>query len=153
MLFLDVKGAFPSMCVEHLVHNMRMQGVPREYTDWTYTKLKDRQTIVMFNDFVSAPYGINDGCDQGDPLSTLYYLFYNADLAGLSEGRKKELTIAYIDNVTLLAFTKSFAKAHKKIHHMFSREGRAAEWSRKHSSDFKLEKLKMIGFLRKRKVH
>ena len=85
-LFLDVKGAFPSVCIERLVHNMCMRGIPKQYTDWTFTKLKNRQTVLSFNDFISASHMIDDGCDQGDPLSVLYYLYYNANLAGLSEG-------------------------------------------------------------------
>lgn len=41
-LFLDVKGAFSSICVECLVHNMKAREIPKEYADWTYAKLKDR---------------------------------------------------------------------------------------------------------------
>lgn len=85
-LYLDVKEAFPSICIERLVHNMRKRGIPKQYTDWTYTKLKGCRTVLSFNDFISVAQVINDGCDQGDPLLALYYLFYNADLAGLSEG-------------------------------------------------------------------
>lgn len=116
-------------------------------------KAKGPATIITFDDFVSTSYTINNGCDQGDSLSMLYYLFYNTDLARLSEGRKKELTIAYIDDVTLLASAKKFSQAHLKIRQMFNRKGGAAEWSRKHSSDFELDKLKMIGFSRKREPH
>ena len=34
LLLLDIKGAFPSMAVDQLIHNMRMRGVPKEHTDW-----------------------------------------------------------------------------------------------------------------------
>lgn len=33
-LFLDVKAVFPSVNIPTLVHNMRKQGIPKEYTDW-----------------------------------------------------------------------------------------------------------------------
>src|SRR5882724_3648076 len=33
-LFLDVKSAFPSVMLGKLLHNMRLRGVPAEYTEW-----------------------------------------------------------------------------------------------------------------------
>jgi hypothetical protein len=33
-LFLDIKGAFPSVNINRLIHNMRKRGIPKEYTDW-----------------------------------------------------------------------------------------------------------------------
>lgn len=152
-LFLDVKGAFPSVCVEKLVHNMRMRGVPKVIADWTYAKLKGWQMVIMFDGFTSRAQAIDDGCNQGDPLSVLYYLFYNADLVGISDGQKKELTIAYINDVTLLTSAKTFKQIHNMLCDMFSREGGASEWSKSHSSDFELDKLKMMGFTRWRRAH
>ena len=38
-LFLDVKSAFPSTGVKRLVHNMRMRGIPKEYTNWISNKM------------------------------------------------------------------------------------------------------------------
>ena len=38
-LFLDVKSTFPSKAVRRLVHNMRMRGIPKEYTDWITCKM------------------------------------------------------------------------------------------------------------------
>jgi hypothetical protein len=32
-LFLDIKGAFPSIRLDQLIHNMRMRGVPKQYTN------------------------------------------------------------------------------------------------------------------------
>jgi len=36
MLFLDIKGAFPSVILKRLIHDMRMHGIPTQYTDWLY---------------------------------------------------------------------------------------------------------------------
>ena len=33
-LFLDVKGAFPSVDGKRLMHLMRMKGIPWEYSEW-----------------------------------------------------------------------------------------------------------------------
>ena len=33
VLFLDIKGAFPSINLDKLVYNMHKQGVPKKYMD------------------------------------------------------------------------------------------------------------------------
>jgi len=33
-LFLDIKSAFPSVVLKQLMHDMRKQGVPMQYTAW-----------------------------------------------------------------------------------------------------------------------
>ena len=38
-LFLNVKGAFPSVEVQKLIHNMGMKGIPPEYINWILNRL------------------------------------------------------------------------------------------------------------------
>ena len=45
-LFLDAKGAFPSVEVQQLIHNMRMEGVPQQYTNWVLNRLQGCQTKI-----------------------------------------------------------------------------------------------------------
>jgi Reverse transcriptase (RNA-dependent DNA polymerase) len=52
-LFLDIKGAFPSIILDRLTHNMRIHGVPVEYTDWIDRKVRNRYTTVSFDDHTS----------------------------------------------------------------------------------------------------
>ena len=66
-LFLDIKGAFPSVKVQKLIHNMRIKGIPQEYTNWILNRLQGCQTRIQFDDFTSGPLDIDNGCDQGDP--------------------------------------------------------------------------------------
>ena len=34
ILFLDITGAFPSVILERLIHNMHSRGILEEYTGW-----------------------------------------------------------------------------------------------------------------------
>lgn len=43
-LFLDIKGAFPSINLDHLVHDMRKCDVPKECTDWIHLKTGNQCT-------------------------------------------------------------------------------------------------------------
>ena len=38
-LFLDVKGVFPSIDTNQLIHNMKKRGILEEYTDWMKRQL------------------------------------------------------------------------------------------------------------------
>jgi hypothetical protein len=57
-LFLDIKGAYPSVDVRLLVHKMRMLGIPAEIVEWIQEKLAGRATVIKFDDFLSEPIDI-----------------------------------------------------------------------------------------------
>jgi len=88
MLFLDVEGAFPNMVTHWLLHNMRSHRVPESYVAFIEHMLTGWLTRLKFNGYMSEWASIDNGIVQGDPLSMILYLFYNADLlenAGKSE--------------------------------------------------------------------
>ncbi len=70
VLFLDVKGAFPSVDVDMLIHEMLMMGIPVQYTDWLRRRLEGRKTVLTFDDFKSLVFKVTNGLDQGDPALT-----------------------------------------------------------------------------------
>lgn len=77
-LFLDVKGAFPSVAIDRLEHNLRMAGIPMEYSDWVLRRLANRTTWLTFDDYQSDPFPVSNGLDQGDAMSVILYILYNA---------------------------------------------------------------------------
>ena len=58
---LDIKGAFSSIEVQRLIHNMHMKGVLQEYTYWTLNRLQGRQTRIQFDDYLLDPLDIDNG--------------------------------------------------------------------------------------------
>ena len=93
-LFLDVKGAFPSIEIQKLIHNMRKKGVLQEYTDWILNRLQGRKTRIQFDDFTSTLLDIDNGCDQSDPTSVILYYFYNTGLIDIAIEKQAKLTPA-----------------------------------------------------------
>ena len=51
ILFLDIKGAFPSVILECLIYDMCSRGIPEEYTGWIKQKVKARCTTICFDNF------------------------------------------------------------------------------------------------------
>ena len=147
VLFLDVQGAFPNVVKEVLIHNMRQRSVPEKYVRLVDQMLTGRKTRLSFDDFVSDPIAIDNGNNQGCPLSMIYYAFYNAGLLELSPpGSRNEWQFGFVDDVALLATGDNFAETHKRLADMMGRTGGVFDWSESHNSQFELSKLALMDF-------
>jgi hypothetical protein len=132
---------------EVLIHIMRTRAVPPQYIQTTQLMLSDRRTRLSFDDFLSDFIPINNGNNQGCPLSMLFYAFYNTGLLELSPPNSRdESQFGYVDDVALLATGKSFADTHGKLIDMMERPGGAFDWSDSHNSKFELSKLALMNF-------
>ncbi|KAJ7654881.1 hypothetical protein B0H17DRAFT_956650 [Mycena rosella] len=97
-----------------------MAGVPREHTDWMLRRFTGRTTRLLFDDYVSEPFDIVDGYDQGDPGSVLYYLFYNTPLARIDPNSG-----IYIDDYHGLAIRDTLLETTQKVQDLVTRQGGA----------------------------
>jgi hypothetical protein len=97
VLFLDIEGAFPNANVDRLLHNMRLRRIPEPYVLFVDRMIRGRRTSLKFDDYISDTFDIPTGIGQGDPLSMLLYLFYNADLLDIPASRN-EAALGYVDD-------------------------------------------------------
>jgi len=121
-LFLDIKGMFPSVILNQLIHDMRTQGVPTQYTDWIYQKVAGRRTSITFNRHTSEPRTLSRGLDQGCPLSGITFQFYNADLIDICDKKSGEDVVAFVDDTLLLAQGKNIEITNNKVKDMMERD-------------------------------
>lgn len=140
MLFLDVKGAFPNTVPKVLVHDMRRYGVPKEYTDIILDKMMGRETMILFDDYVSEPTPVNNGLDQGCNLAMYDYRFYNASQIEGSIGKKDELATNFVDDAACATSAKTLEEAAEKMRTLFQRVGGPATWARTHFSVYEFRK-------------
>ena len=64
--------------------------------------LTGRRNRLRFDDYLSEWFDLDNGIIQGDPLSMLLYLFYNADMLDIMQGRQ-EVCLGYVDDMALVA--------------------------------------------------
>ncbi|CAK5280784.1 unnamed protein product [Mycena citricolor] len=83
LLCMDVKGAFPSVDLDMLTHELRMAGIPKEHTEWLKRRYNGRTSTIAFDDYISPPVSVANGLDQGDPHSGFLWMVYNSGLAGI----------------------------------------------------------------------
>jgi hypothetical protein len=111
-LFLGIKGAFPSVDVNCLIHNMRKRGIPQEYTEWIKRRLENRHTTLSFDDYQTTTFAVLNDLDQGDPFSGICYLIYNADLLKIPILRLGEWILLFVDNAVVIVIGKDFLETH-----------------------------------------
>ena len=112
--------------------------------------LTNRRTRLRFDGFTSDWVAIDNGIVQGDPLSMLLYLFYNADLITML--KKEEAMIAYVDDTSYYVEGVDFGEVYNKLRDMMNRAQGGYDWSNLHNSCFEPSKMALVGFSRRRKT-
>ena len=151
-LFLDVKGAFPSVDINQLKHDMRLRGVPVELTDWIGRRMANRKTQLSFDDYTSETFIVDNGLDQGDPFSPGGYMIYDADILDIPVTENGENAILFVDDTTLFAIGDSYEETHKMLEDMLHRPGGILHWADTHNCVFGIEKFQLVDFLRGKSV-
>lgn len=150
MLFLDVKGAFPSVAMDVLLWELKRKGIPQEHIDWIERRNSNRRTQIKFDDFQSQPFEVVDGLDQGDAQSLILYLIYNSDILLTTDRRAGTFSFTFVDDVALAAVGKNFEETSQKLKYVMEKRGGILEWARKHNCAFGIEKFQLSHYSRKR---
>ena len=147
-LFLDVKGAFPSVNIDRLVHDMHIRGIPHQFANWITQRMSNRRTQLRFDDYTSGIFVVTNGLDQGDPLSPIAYMIYNSDILDVPNTKNGEDAILFVDDTTILVIGRNYTETHKKIEEMLHRQGGILQWADAHYCTFGIEKFQLVDFLR-----
>ncbi|PSR81447.1 hypothetical protein PHLCEN_2v6375 [Hermanssonia centrifuga] len=121
ILFLDVKAVFPSVNPERLFHILQKKEIPKCMVDRLKLKMRDRCTVLCFDDFQSKQLSIESGLEQGYPLSVILYQFYNSDLLDSAKKQNGETATGNIDDVAIVAVAETFERMHKILKSFMTR--------------------------------
>jgi hypothetical protein len=91
-------NAFPNVSIPVLIHEMRIMGFHHKYTNWITSKSKDHHTVIAFDDFISPPFKVKHGLDQGCNLSPFLYNCYSAGQMKACNNDREELGNTYMDD-------------------------------------------------------
>ena len=149
ILFLDVEGAFPNAVTDKLIHNLKKRRIPETYIKFIRLLLTDRRTRIKFDDFTSEIINIFNGIGQGDPLSMILYIIYNADLLEIIDDELNEDALGYVDDIALIATGDNFEETTAKLRNLMVKQDGALDWSRSHNSRFEITKSAILHLSRK----
>ncbi|KIK37436.1 hypothetical protein CY34DRAFT_92740 [Suillus luteus UH-Slu-Lm8-n1] len=91
---------------------MRKWCLPPEIIDFTVRMLTGRRPQLKFNNFTSSWIDIQNGIGQGDLLSMIAYLIYNADLIDIANPKNNETVLAFVNNTAYIAIGPTFKYTH-----------------------------------------
>jgi hypothetical protein len=140
VLFLDVEGAFPNAVTERLLHNLKKCHIPTAYVNFVKQLLTGRRTKLKFDDYLSESMDILNGIGQGNPLSMILYILYNADLLDIPTNEESEDSLGFVDDIALIAIGNNFTETTARLERMMTEEGGGLQWSHEHNSKFEASK-------------
>ena len=140
ILFLDVEGAFPNAVTDRLVHNLKKRRIPEVYIRFIHQLLTGRRTKLKFDNFISESIAILNGIGQGDPLSMILYILYNADLLEIIGNKEKEDSLGFVDDIMLMAIGEDLHETMNWLEMLMTKEERGLQWSKDHNSRFETSK-------------
>jgi ribonuclease HI len=143
VLFLDVEGAFPNAVTDRLIHNLRKRRIPTAYVKFIERLLKGRKTKLKFDDFISELIDITNGIGQGDPISMLLYILYNADLLEALQ-RLDEDAVGYVDDALVIATAKTLKGTTRALKNFMEKRNGGFDWARDHNSKFEISKIAVM---------
>jgi len=150
ILFLDVEGAFPNAVTDRLIHNLRRRRLPAIHIKFIRNLLENRRTRMKFDDYISLVIEITNGIGQGDPLSMILYIIYNADLLELAR-MPDENSIGFVDDALVIAIGPTFKKTTKTLKNYMTRpENGGLAWGKDHNSKYAIDKLAALHCTEKR---
>jgi len=150
ILFLDVESAFPNAVTDRLIHNLRRRRLPEIHIKFISNLLENRRTRMKFDNYISLVIQITNGIGQGDPLSMILYIIYNADLLKLAR-MPEENSLGFVDNTLVIAIGPTFKKTTKTLKNYMTRpENGGLAWGKDHNLRYAINKLAALHCTEKR---
>ena len=152
ILFLDVEGAFPNAVTDKLLHNLKKRRIPTVYINFITQLLTNRRTKIKFDDYTSDLIEITNGIGQGDPLSMILYIIYNADLLEIIDDDQLEDALGYVDDIAIIAIGNDFEETTTRLQNLMIKHEGGLDWSRSHNSKFEINKSAVLHLTRKTRI-
>ncbi len=132
-----------------LLHTLRMRRTSNYIIKWTYSFLKDRESLLTFNEQISAMRRVNADILQESLISLILFLFFNASLIKKCEALEIKIKVLdFINDINILIYdkiTESICKTLSQAHDI------CAKWAQTHDATFASEKYKLTHFTCKSK--
>ncbi len=146
LLSLNEKNAFNNVTHSRLLHDIKKRKVSRLLFKFVKNFLKDQCIMITIDDYMMIKRSININISQDFLLSSILYLFYNANLLEACNNIKLRTSFTnFMNNVNILTY-KEFMKCNCKV--LNEIYDRCEQWSKTHNIKFLMTKHELIHFTR-----
>ncbi len=149
MLSLDIAEMFNHVLHIRLLHTLRMRKTLNYIVEWTCSFLKNRESLLMFNEQISTMWQVNADILQKFLISSIFFLFFNASLIKKCETLEIKIEVLnFVNDINILIYDKITESIYKSLswaHNV------CAKWAWIHDATFTSEKYKFTHFIYKLK--
>ena len=143
-LNLNVSEVFDNVSHLRLFHNMKKKKISNKLLKWMKNFLKNKNIILIIGKYTQTERWINVSISQNSSLSSILYLFYNANLLKTCENVKLHFNVTnFVNDINILIyneFTKRNCEMLKKTWN------KVFKWTEKYEFKFNERKHELIHF-------
>jgi len=115
LLSLNEKNAFDNMTHSKLLHDMKKRKVSRLLLEFMKNFLKDQCIMITIDDYMMMKCSVNVDILQDSSLSSILYLFYNANLLEACNDIKLRINFTnFMNDINILIY-KEFMKCNCRV--------------------------------------
>ncbi len=146
LLSLNEKNAFNNVMHSKLLHDMKKRKVSKLLLKFVKNFLKDRRIMITIDDYMTMKCRVNVNISQDSSLSSILYLFYNANLLEACDNIKLRTSfIDFVNDVNILTYEEFIKRNCKVLNEIYDR---CEQWSKIHDIKFLMTKHKLIHFMK-----
>jgi hypothetical protein len=146
LLSMNVIEAYDHVSREKLLHNLKKKRISTWIVAWTNSFMQNRRINLIVKTKQTIMSNVNVDILQKSSMSSILYLFYNANLLKLFEqSSRKMIVIDFVNDINILIYdinTINNCKLLKKMH------DHCLLWNRRHEIVFALIKYELIHLTR-----
>jgi len=115
LLSLNEKSAFDNVMHSKLLHDMKKRKVSRLLLKFVKNFLKDQRITIKIDDYTMMKRSMNVDISQDSLLSSILYLFYNANLLEACDDIKLKTNFTnFMNDINILIY-KEFIKCNCRV--------------------------------------
>ena len=149
MLSLNIAEVFNHVLHIRLLHTLRMKRILNYIVEWTCSFLKDKESLLTFNEQISVMQWVNADILQRFLISLIFFLFFNASLIEKCKALEIKIEVLdFVNDINILIYDKITESICKSLSQAYDI---CAKWAWTHDVTFASEKYKLTHFTHKSK--
>ena len=144
LLNLNEKNVFNNVTHRKLLHDIRKRKVFELLFKFVNVFLKNKRTTITIEDHTTTKRRVNVNISQSLSLSSMLYLFYNANLLETYDDIKLWINfIEFVNDDNILTYEKSIERNCKVLNEIYNK---CEQWAQTHDTKFSKLKHELIHF-------
>ena len=144
LLSLNDEEVFNNVTHNKLLHDMKKKKILKLFLKFVKNFFKNRRTTITIDDYTTTKRSIDVSISQSFSLSSIFYLFYNANLLEICDNIKLRINfIEFVNDVNILTYEKSTKRNCKIVNEIYTK---CEQWTQTHDTKFSKKKHELIHF-------